>query len=115
MSLSYESPEFYVKRWDFTVDLEQEDNNIQHHQYPSPPYPLRENPYNPQSLDASVALANDDILELPQRDNSNPSSPGRAKPIPKFNREVTKDKDGRFIYTYASCAEEIRTFDRKCE
>jgi hypothetical protein len=96
---------------------EQEDNNIQYHRYPSPPVPLNDNPYNSQSLDAeaAAALGIEDLPDLQQKEESEPPSPGRSKPIPKPDREITKGEDGRFICTWAGCTEDIKTFNRKCE
>jgi hypothetical protein len=94
---------------------EQDDNDFQHHRYPSPPPPgLSENPYHPQSVDPSAGI-NMDMPELPQKEDSDAPSPGRSRPIPKPDREVTKGQDGRFICTWAGCTEDIKSFNRKCE
>jgi hypothetical protein len=118
MSLSYESrtfPDYPQSAMMHDPHQEQDDNSIQHHRYPSPPPPLSENPYNPQTLDATTALAMDEMPELPPKEESDAPSPGRSKPIPKPDREVTKGEDGRFVCNWAGCTEEIRSFNRKCE
>ncbi|PSS20368.1 hypothetical protein M430DRAFT_99899 [Amorphotheca resinae ATCC 22711] len=51
----------------------------------------------------------------PSHESEAPTSPGRSKPIPKPDREVTKGPNGRFVCTYENCTEEIRDFGRKCE
>lgn len=118
MSLSYETRTFHDYPQSAMMHdphQEQDDNSIQHQRYPSPPPPLSENPYNPQTLDAATALVMDEMQELPQKEESDAPSPGRSKPIPKPDREVTKGEDGRFVCSWAGCTEEIRSFNRKCE
>jgi hypothetical protein len=66
-------------------------------------------------MDATTALAMEEMPELPPKDESDAPSPGRSKPIPKPDREVTKGEDGRFVCNWAGCTEEIRSFNRKCE
>jgi hypothetical protein len=66
-------------------------------------------------MDATTALAMEEMPELPPKDESDAPSPGRSKPIPKPDREVTKGEDGRFVCNWAGCTEEIRAFNRKCE
>lgn len=115
MSLSYENRAFpnYPSMMQ-EHPQEQDDNDVQHHRYPSPPPPLSENPYHPQNLDPTAPI-NMDIPELPQKDESDAPSPGRSRPIPKPDREVTKGEDGRFICTWTGCTEEVKSFNRKCE
>ena len=118
MSLSYETrtfPDYPQSTMMHDPHQEQDDNSIQHHRYPSPPPPLSENPYNPQTLDATTALAMDEMPELPHKEESDAPSPGRSKPIPKPDRQVTKGDDGRFVCNWTGCTEEIRSFNRKCE
>lgn len=118
MSLSYETrtfPDYPQSAMMHDPHQEQDDNSIQHHRYPSPPPPLSENPYNPQTMDATTALAMDEMPELPPKEESDAPSPGRSKPIPKPDREVTKGEDGRFVCNWAGCTEEVRSFNRKCE
>lgn len=43
------------------------------------------------------------------------TTPQRIKAIPKPDREVTKNSEGKFICTWPGCSEEPREFTRKCE
>lgn len=82
--------------------------------YPTPPPPLSENPYNAQQATGETP---DSRMEMPmeQKSESDAPSPGRSKPVPKPDREVTKDASGRFYCSWAGCTEEVRDFGRKCE
>jgi len=93
---------------------QEEDNNIYHNRYPSPPPPLSDNSYN-QLIDIISVLNIDEIAKLQTKEESDAPSPGRSKPIPKPDREVTKGDDGRYVCTWVGCIEEVRTFNRKCE
>lgn len=118
MSLSYETqnfPNYPQSGLMHDPHQEQDDNNLQHHRYPSPPPPLSENPYNPQTMDAAAALGLGDIQELATKDESDAPSPGRSKPIPKPDREITKGEDGRYVCSWQGCTEEVQSFGRKCE
>lgn len=44
-----------------------------------------------------------------------PESPGRSKPVPKPDRPITKDANGRFFCDWPSCNELVKDFGRKCE
>lgn len=118
MSLSYESrtfPDYPQSAMMHDPHQEQDDSSMQHHRYPSPPPPMTDNTYISQDMDATDALTLEDLPELPSKEESDAPSPGRSKPIPKPDREVTKGDDGRFICTWVGCAEDVRTFSRKCE
>ncbi len=119
MSLSYESrtfPDYPQSAMMHDPHQEQDDNSMQHHRYPSPPPHLSENPYNPQSMDTTGGLTLDEMPDLPTtKEEEDPPSPGRSKPIPKPDREVTKGDDGRFVCTWVGCTEDVRSFNRKCE
>lgn len=39
----------------------------------------------------------------------------RSKPVPKPDRPVTKDTDGRFVCNWQGCDEPVKHFNRKCE
>jgi hypothetical protein len=52
---------------------------------------------------------------LPKEDSPTPTTPQRIKPIPKPDREVTKNVDGKYVCTWPDCAEDVRSFSRKCE
>lgn len=82
--------------------------------YPTPPPPLSENPYNAQQATGETP---DSRMEMPmeQKSESDAPSPGRSKPVPKPDREVTKDANGRFYCSWAGCTEDVKDFGRKCE
>lgn len=119
MSLSYESRTFMPDaNYPDSMQIphhpqDQEDFKHEQPRYPSPPPPLSENPYNPQAIGAPP----DDRLEIPElpKDDSEAASPGRSKPVPKPDREVTRDANGRFYCNWPNCTEEVREFNRKCE
>ncbi|KAK5662995.1 hypothetical protein OQA88_6409 [Cercophora sp. LCS_1] len=53
---------------------------------------------------------------LPVKEDSPTAiTPTRIKPIPKPDREVTKNGDGKFVCTFPECTEEVKEFGRKCE
>lgn len=85
------------------------------HRYPSPTaHGLSENPYNAQQLVDATSDGRVD-LAVGRMDSSPPASPGRSKPVPKPQREVTKLDNGRFYCDWPNCTEEIKDFGRKCE
>lgn len=43
------------------------------------------------------------------------TTPQRIKAIPKPDREVTRNMEGKFVCTWPGCADEPREFVRKCE
>ncbi len=51
----------------------------------------------------------------PKEESPVATTPQRSKPIPKPDREVTRNLDGKLVCTYASCTDEPREFTRKCE
>jgi hypothetical protein len=119
MSLSYESRSSFMPESNYPQMQILQDNpehedmhQEQHTRYPSPPPPLSENPYHPSHLNAG---ADDgmDVPNLPTHETDAPSSPGRSKPIPKPDREVTKGPNGRFVCAYENCTEDVREFGRK--
>jgi hypothetical protein len=119
MSLSYESRQFMTDanypQMGMHEPQEQEDIQHEHPRYPSPPMPSAEmNPYNPQLVDTAQEDAIENLPNL-QANETDAPSPGRSKPIPKPDREVTKGENGRFVCTWVGCTEEVRDFGRKCE
>lgn len=44
-----------------------------------------------------------------------PPPPVRTKHIPKPEREVQKQADGKYYCTFPGCVEEVQVFNRKCE
>lgn len=123
MSLSYEQRNTAGYPPTMMQDPNQEpEDNMHHYQqnYPSPPVQvLGGTSYNPRTLDvdAAAALGIEDLSDLQQhqKEESDPPSPGRSKPIPKPDREVTKGDDGRFVCTWTGCTEDTKSFNRKCE
>jgi hypothetical protein len=103
---------------------EQDDSNMQHTRYPSPGAGLSGHPYNDSVVDqatADMALElqqqqqQQQPQELPQKEESLPPSPGRLRPIPKPEREITKTEEGKYICMWQGCTEDQRLFNRKCE
>jgi len=87
--------------------------NQQSH-YPDPDPALPNDPYNAQQDDPT----SDDRLDLPTEGSkieSEAQSPNRTKAVPKPEREVTKDANGRFYCNWPNCTEEIKDFGRRCE
>lgn len=52
---------------------------------------------------------------LAKEDSPTATTPSRIKAIPKPDREVTKNIEGKFVCTWPGCSEDIREFGRKCE
>jgi len=71
---------------------------------PAPPFVDTTEP----GLDLSTA-------SLPKEDSPTATTPTRIKAIPKPDREVTKNPEGKFVCIWPGCSEEIREFGRKCE
>ncbi|PQE25502.1 c2h2 transcription factor protein [Rutstroemia sp. NJR-2017a BBW] len=122
MSLSYESRSFMTDtQYPLQMAHEpQETDEFKHDEprYPSPPPPLSENPYTAQPMTAPeehpIIEPQMELPEIP-KDEEDAPSPGRSKPVPKPDREVTKDANGRFYCAWPGCTEEVRDFGRKCE
>ncbi|KAB8290150.1 hypothetical protein EYC80_011019 [Monilinia laxa] len=119
MSLSYESRAFMPDTqypMQMAHETQEQDEFKPHDEphYPSPPPPMSENPYTAQPM---TETPEHQVLELPElpKDEEEAPSPGRSKPVPKPDREVTKDANGRFYCTWPGCTEEIKDFNRKCE
>ncbi|KAI9742282.1 MAG: hypothetical protein M1818_004182 [Claussenomyces sp. TS43310] len=82
--------------------------------YPTPPVPMSDMPYVPQQQ-AEMSVDNRSDMPGDSKSDSDAASPGRSKPVPKPDREVTKDGNGKFICRFLGCTEEIKEFGRKCE
>lgn len=74
------------------------------------------------SLATTAALASlpPSLAEALQAHNHDEAEPAaalaaRTKCIPKPDREVHKQADGKFYCTFAGCTDEIQVFNRKCE
>jgi len=52
---------------------------------------------------------------LSKEDSPTATTPSRIKAIPKPDREVTKNADGKYVCVWHGCNEDIREFNRKCE
>jgi hypothetical protein len=122
MSLSYESRAF-MPDTQYPMQMAhdtQEPDEFKHDEprYPSPPPPLSENPYTAQTMAAPeehpIIEPQMELPEIP-KDEEDAPSPGRSKPVPKPDREVTKDANGRYYCAWPGCTEEVRDFNRKCE
>ncbi|KAM3079410.1 hypothetical protein ACMFMG_005841 [Clarireedia jacksonii] len=122
MSLSYESRAF-MSDTQYPMQMAhdtQEPDEFKHDEprYPSPPPPLSENPYTAQPMTAPeehpIIEPQMELPEIP-KDEEDAPSPGRSKPVPKPDREVTKDANGRYYCAWPGCTEEVRDFNRKCE
>lgn len=71
---------------------------------------------SPMQATVQISAMPDGIME--DKDLSpaaGPSTPSRVKPIPKPDREVEKQADGKFHCPLDDCKEDIRIFSRKCE
>ncbi|KAF4429109.1 Cell wall transcription factor ACE2 [Colletotrichum fructicola] len=61
-------------------------------------------------------LPSNNTVVTPHKDEAEASTPSsRVKCIPKPEREVTKQADGKFYCTFPGCTEETQVFTRKCE
>jgi hypothetical protein len=81
--------------------------------YPSPP-PGPADPYHIHAAQM-VSELQSAMEAAPKSDSGAPESPGRSKPIPKPDRPVTKDENGRYFCDWPGCTEVIKAFNRKCE
>ena len=98
---------------DFQMPEFEQHHDPQQERYQTPPV-VDENSYETHPQNDAVLNGNiEDGAE--SKSASDPASPGRSKPVPKPDREVTKDANGRFYCNWAGCTEEIRDFNRKCE
>jgi hypothetical protein len=124
MSIAYEHRPFegYPTMSMHGDPQEQDDSNMQHARYPSPGAGISGHPYNDPVVDQTAAdmaleLQQQQQQELPQqqKEESLPPSPGRLRPIPKPDREITKTEEGKYICMWQGCTEDQRLFNRKCE
>ncbi|OHE97192.1 C2H2 transcription factor [Colletotrichum orchidophilum] len=68
------------------------------------------------SLPSSLPPSLPEPLPSNNKDEGEASTPtSRVKCIPKPEREVTKQPDGKFYCTFPGCTEETQIFTRKCE
>jgi len=66
----------------------------------------------PQYVDGTVDLGGP---PLSKENSPIVTTPSRLKAIPKPDREVTKNMDGKYVCSWPGCTEEIRECGRKCE
>lgn len=66
-------------------------------------------------LDLPAAPSTTTTTSPPKEESPNATTPQRVKAIPKPDREVTKNLEGKFICTWPGCSEEPKEFVRKCE
>lgn len=85
--------------------------------YPSPPPGPSADPYQQQQQLHTAHLVNElqAALEPPKSESGGPDSPGRSKPVPKPDRPITKDQNGRYVCDWVGCEEHVKDFGRKCE
>lgn len=121
MSLSYESRTFMPDTqypMQMAHETQEQDDFKPHDEphYPSPPPAMSENPYTTHTQ-PMTETPDHTSLELPElpKDEEEAPSPGRSKPVPKPDREITKDINGRFYCNWPGCTEEVKDFNRKCE
>ncbi|KAK3684736.1 hypothetical protein B0T22DRAFT_481772 [Podospora appendiculata] len=50
-----------------------------------------------------------------KEDSPTASTPQRIKAIPKPDREITKNAEGKYVCSWQGCTEDVREFGRKCE
>ncbi|KAK4154601.1 hypothetical protein C8A00DRAFT_42671 [Chaetomidium leptoderma] len=77
-----------------------------HQQYVDTPEPQLDLPAAPPVVTTTTAS---------KEDSPTATTPQRIKAIPKPDREVTRNLEGKFICTWPGCAEEPKEFIRKCE
>jgi hypothetical protein len=69
-----------------------------------------------EDADARIDAPLDGLSSSPMKEDSPSSTSGqRIKPIPKPDREVTKNVEGKFVCTWPNCTEDVKEFGRKCE
>lgn len=112
----HDSRDFQLAEHDQYQDLSQ--NHIQQEQ---PDYHGQGNGLT-DGTDFVPHMTNEDdavALDMPPSDEKTESdgvnSPGQPEPVRPSMREVTKNADGKYYCANALCAEEIKTFNRRCE
>jgi hypothetical protein len=69
----------------------------------------------PPFIDAAETRLDLTTAPLQKEDSPTVTTPSRIKAIPKPDREVTKNAEGKFVCIWQGCTEEVREFGRKCE
>ncbi|KAM7196502.1 hypothetical protein V8F20_006976 [Naviculisporaceae sp. PSN 640] len=57
----------------------------------------------------------EELASPPKEDSPTATTPQRIKPIPKPDRQVLKNAEGKYVCSWPGCTEETREFGRKCE
>ncbi len=66
-------------------------------------------------IDTSEPRLDLSTATLTKEDSPTATTPSRSKAIPKPDREVTKNGDGKYVCTWPGCTEDVKQFGRKCE
>ncbi|KAK0728586.1 hypothetical protein B0T26DRAFT_640177 [Lasiosphaeria miniovina] len=69
----------------------------------------------PNFVDTSEPRLDLGAPPLSKEDSPTATTPQRIKAIPKPDREVTKNIDGKYVCTWPGCSEDMKEFGRKCE
>ena len=72
-------------------------------------------PALPTTMESLLPEPAEDGAELKDDSADGPPSSMRQKGVPKPEREVTKQADGKFYCVFPGCTEEVKKFSRKCE
>ncbi|KAL2129607.1 hypothetical protein VTI74DRAFT_7541 [Chaetomium olivicolor] len=78
---------------------------------PPPPYVDTTEP----RLELPAAPAPTTTTTASKETSPSATTPQRSKSIPKPDREVTRNLEGKFICTWPGCTEEAKEFTRRCE
>ncbi|KAK4211654.1 cell wall transcription factor ACE2 [Rhypophila decipiens] len=57
----------------------------------------------------------EDLASPPKEDSPTATTPQRIKAIPKPDRTVVKNAEGKYVCSWPDCTEETKEFNRKCE
>lgn len=57
----------------------------------------------------------EELASPPKEDSPTATTPQRIKAIPKPDRAVVKNAEGKYVCSWPGCTEETREFGRKCE
>ncbi|KAL1840224.1 hypothetical protein VTJ49DRAFT_707 [Mycothermus thermophilus] len=82
---------------------------------PHPQYVSEPEPATRLQIPAAPGPAPPPTSGSPKEESPVVATPQRVKSIPKPEREVTRNLEGKFVCTYPNCTEEPREFVRKCE
>ncbi|SPQ22009.1 90e28286-d78b-413d-863d-ed1944c73796 [Thermothielavioides terrestris] len=83
--------------------------------FTAPPPPFDDTSEPRLDLSAGPTTETTTATAAPKEDSPATTTPQRVKAIPKPDREVTRNLQGKFVCTWPGCAEEPKEFGRKCE